>query len=325
MVYVRVTARVEVQVSALSGLGAIGNYNQVATARILHNGALYEVPVITGNALKHWHAVYAVEAYQALGGNMLNELCKRGIGLRGFTVNSTLKNPKPVTDECEALKDFCNDLHGFFSPQEKKPVKRDSLVKISFAVPVLEEENLKAVAKFAVQHNRVVPPTVNVKQKEGEGMMLFKQEYGTGLYAFALRMDLAHIGNPLFDECNAEFQSDERKRRAKASVLALLPLLTGAGSKQARALPIVAVREVLVAVSEKPMPNLIHAVYPDYCETSIDTVGAYLNGIGNTAKFYYYGGRCNADKVGNKINFKKVGSLHELIDAVINDVQSWIR
>ena len=309
----------------MSGLGAIGNYNQVATARVLHNGALYEVPVITGNALKHWHAVYAAEAYQALGGNMLNELCKRGIGLRGYTADSTLKSPKAVADECEAVKDFCNDIHGFLSPQEEKPVKRDSLVKISFAVPVLEEGNLKAVSKFAVQHNRVVPPTVNVKQREGEGMMPFKQEYGTGLYAVALRMDLAHIGKPLFDECKEVINADERKRRAKASILALLPLLTGAGSKQARALPIAAVREVLVAVSQSPMPNLIHAAYPDYCEKSIDVLSAYLKGIGGTANLYYYGNGCNAQRAGRQIAFKKVASLEELVEAVVKDVESWAK
>ena len=325
MAYVRATARVEVQVSALSGLGAIGNYNQVATARVLNGGVLYEVPVITGNALKHWHAVYAAEAYQALGGSMLNELCKRGIGLRGYTVDSTLKNPKPVPDECEALKDFCNDVHGFLSPQEEKPVKRDSLIKVSFAVPVLEEGNLKAVSKFAVQHNRVVPPTVNVKQREGEGMMPFKQEYGTGLYAVALRMDLAHIGKPLFDECQAVLDSNEKKRRAKASVLALLSLLTGAGSKQARALPIASVREVLIAVSQSPIPNLIHAAYHDYCERSIDVLSAYLKGVGGTANLYYYGNGCDAQKAGRQIVFKKADTLQELMEAVVEDVESWIK
>lgn len=321
MTYVRLTARVEVQVSGLSGLGAIGNYNQIATAKILHGGVLYEVPVITGNALKHWHAVYAAEAYQALNGTNLNELCKRGIGLRGYTVDSTLKSLKAVKDECEAVKDFCNDIHGFLSPQENKPVKRDSLVKVSFAVPVLEEGNLKAVAKFAVQHNRVVPPTVNVEQKEGKGMMPFKQEYGTGLYALALRMDLAHIGSPLFDQCDVKLESEERKRRAKAAVLALLPLLTGAGSKQARALPIATVREVLVAVSERPVPNLIHAAYPDYCEKSIDVLSAYLEGIGGEAKLYFYGGGCDAQKVSQKVKFQRVGSLQELINAVMKDVE----
>lgn len=321
MAFVRATARVEVQVSALSGLGAIGNYNQVATARVLHGGVLYEVPVITGNALKHWHAVYAAEAYQALGGSMLNELCKRGIGLRGYTADSTLKNLKAVSDECKALMDFCNDVHGFLSPQEERPVKRDSLVKVSFAVPVLEEGNLKAVSKFAVQHNRVVPPTVNVKQREGEGMMPFKQEYGTGLYALALRMDLAYIGKPLFDQCDAGMDANEKKKRAKASVLALLPLLTGSGSKQARALPIAAVREVLVAVSQSPMPNLIHAAYPDYCERSLDVLNAYLRGIGGTANVYLYGGSCNAGEAGNPVNFKKVDSLQALMEAIVKDVE----
>ncbi|WP_244263081.1 hypothetical protein [Saccharolobus islandicus] len=44
----------------------------------------YDVPVLTGNSLEHWHSVYLAEVYTTLGGKHANELCKAGIGLRGY-------------------------------------------------------------------------------------------------------------------------------------------------------------------------------------------------------------------------------------------------
>ncbi len=81
--YVKVAGRFTVEVSALTGSGNIGNYNQVATAKIVvPDGNTYRVydgvPIITGNALKHWHAVYLAQEYVKLGGSLLNILCKHG-------------------------------------------------------------------------------------------------------------------------------------------------------------------------------------------------------------------------------------------------------
>lgn len=121
MTYVRVAGRVRVNVTVLTGHGTAGNYSMHARARVYCCGdssKVYEVPVLTGNSLKHWHAYYAAQVYQALGGSMLNELCKRGIGLRGYNVDAKLEGTREkATSECEAIKDFCNDLHGFLIPE----------------------------------------------------------------------------------------------------------------------------------------------------------------------------------------------------------------
>ncbi len=186
--YVKVTGRFTVEVSALTGSGNIGNYNQVATAKIVvPNGSTYRVydsvPIITGNALKHWHAVYLAQEYVKLKGSLLNILCKHGVGLRGYkyTVNQMDSGSLASADsEQDAIIDLCNDLHGFLIPD--KQLKRDSLIEVSHAIPVLAIDNVENVVKFAVQHNRVVPKQVT--KGEGEGMMVFKQEYVSGpLYA----------------------------------------------------------------------------------------------------------------------------------------------
>lgn len=191
--YIRVSGRVEFQVSVLTGLGAIGYYNQHSTAKILLDGRIYEVPVLTGNSLKHWHAVYLAEAYEALGGKRLNEFCRRGLGIRGYKASSGLSEPQKADTEIEAIEDLCNDIHGFLIPE--KQVKRDSLVKTSFLIPVLTKSNVEAASKFAIQHNKVVP--ASVKEEE---MALFKQEYATALYGFNIKMDLGFSLIPLYEE-----------------------------------------------------------------------------------------------------------------------------
>lgn len=320
MTFVRFAARVVVNVAALSGLGEVGNYNQVAVAKVLHDGSAYEVPVMTGNALKHWHAVYAAEEYVRMGGKYANDLCKLGIGVRGYKHDSTLDNLQLASNECEAIMDFCNDLHGFLIAAEGRSTKRDSLVKASFMVPVLEAKNLEAVSKFAVQHNRVAPEQVRRAIKEGEAMMLFKQEYASGLYGFYVRLDLDKVLTPMFETCSNKSEGagkikkdDEIKLRRRATVAALLKLLTGAGSKQARALPVVDVKEVLAAVSTRPIPNLIHPAYPDYCKKSMDVLNAYKAFDGGNIKVLYYGGEpCAGVEAKN--------TLKELFDELVKEV-----
>ncbi|AFL66340.1 type I-A CRISPR-associated protein Cas7/Csa2 [Desulfurococcus amylolyticus] len=273
--YVKIAGRVEVQVSALTGYGAIGNYNQHTVARVVVDGNVYEVPVMTGNSLKHWHSFYLAEIYEAHQGKLINEFCKRGVGLRGKELQSTFQDPQPANSECEAILDICNDIHGFLIPD--KQIKRDSLVKVSFMIPVLTKENLEIASKFAVQHNRVIPSQVKVSDQDK--MMVFKQEYSTALYGFNISMNLGLTLKPQYEPgCNfSKFNlNDERKLRIKSSILAVLALITGgAGSKQARALPITKVKELLAVVSNHPVPNLIHGAYADYHVESLEALKAY--------------------------------------------------
>jgi len=329
MTFVRVVGRVEVQTSALSGLGAVGNYNQVAVARVVYGGRLYEVPVLTGNALKHWHSVYLAQEYQALGGKLLNELCKAGIGYRGYRYDATVANLKTAENECEAILDLCNDVHGFLiAKEQQRNVKRDSLVKVAFMVPVLEESNLEAVSKFAVQHNRVVPEEVRAATGERQAMMVFKQEYASGLYGFSISMDLDRVLKPTLSACKVEDALkalkvdivDEAKRRRVAAVRALVPLLMGSGSKQTRALPVVKVVELLAAVSARPIPNLVHGAYGDYVERSLDVLSAYASGLqGADIHVLYYGERGVRGAGGVEVRSFK--SLREFFEELLRLVE----
>jgi len=326
MTFVRVVGRVEVQTSALSGLGAVGNYNQVAVARVVYGGRLYEVPVLTGNALKHWHSVYLAQEYQALGGKLLNELCKAGVGYRGYKHDAAVAKLKEgvAESECEAILDLCNDIHGFLIARDGRSTKRDSLVKVAFMVPVLEESNLEAVSKFAVQHNRVVPEEVRAATGEQQAMMVFKQEYASGLYGFSISMDLDRVLKPTLSTCKVDKAltniDEEVRLRRVAAVRALVPLLMGSGSKQSRALPVVRVVELLAAVSARPIPNLVHGAYGDYVERSLDVLSAYASGLqGSAVHVLYYGERGVGGAGGVEVRSFK--SLKEFFDELLRLVE----
>jgi|GEM_PF-447753 CRISPR-associated protein Cst2 len=285
--YVRLSARVFVETSVLTGSGSIANYNAHAVATVIfRRGAgspkVYEVPVISGNAIKHWHALYLAETYEALGGIYLNDLCRKGIGARGYDVNAKIggKNLQRSGSEEEAIKDLCNDIHGFLNPGQQ--IKRESLVKVSFGIPILEEEVLEVASKYSVTHNRVIP----VKNIE-ETMMIYKQEYSSVLYGFSMSMNLGMTLIPMYSGGSVSGISNidnERRLRVKASLLALLPLLQGSASKQARALPISRVEELLIVLSELPVPNIINAAYPDYIERSIELVKGYVLSVSTSSK-----------------------------------------
>ncbi|RFA93078.1 type I-A CRISPR-associated protein Cas7/Csa2 [Pyrobaculum aerophilum] len=329
MVFLRASGRFQVQVSVLTGQGVMGNYNMHTTVKVVHNGKVYEVPALTGNALKHWHSVHAAKAYEALGGKQLNEFCRKGVGLRGKDMNGN-----DADSESVAIEDFCNDLHGFLIP--KKQIKRDSLVKFAFGIPVLTPEVLESVSKFAVTHNRVDPTQ---KGQTGE-MMVFRQEYASGyLYGFAVSMDLDYLMTPIYESLkeggssNKSVDAAEKARRAKAAFAGLISTVTGGyGSKAARALPISSLKEMVVALSPKPIPQLVHGAYDNYIEKSIDVLKAYLAIVGGNAHVICYGVTCpeaersagKAEKSGANIEVKNVDKLEELASTVLDLIKKYI-
>ena len=107
--------------------------------------------------------------------------------------------------------------------------------------------------------------------------------------------------------------NDELKRRKKAAILALLYMFTGFGSKQARALPISRVVELIAAVSENPIPNLVHGSYRDYVERSIDALKAFTTATGTKVDLICYNAKCNSDAVQAK-------SLEEFFKTLIEKV-----
>jgi CRISPR-associated protein Cst2 len=280
MVYVRVTGRALINVHTANAEGAVGNYMALSKMFIVRRvGGGYEVseePVISGNMVKHWHAVATVETLKNWGYGALCDECKRHVMFR-----SVLGRMAGCKDEFEYLqKCAIEDLHGFLDVATN--IRRESIVKFSFMIPM---EELRAEYE-SVTHNRVVvmpggnlPSREEARQRYGveEAMGVMKREHASGLYGFLCSMDLAFTGISLANP-DKKLPPDERKIRAKAAIAALTELLSGRfGAAQARASPIIKVTELICIASKKPMPNAIHGFYRDYAEETAGIVKVALD------------------------------------------------
>jgi CRISPR-associated protein Cst2 len=280
MVYVRVTGRALINVHTANAEGAVGNYMALSKMFIVRRvGGGYEVseePVISGNMVKHWHAVATVETLKSWGYGALCDECKRHVMFR-----SVLGRMAGCKDELEYLqKCAIEDLHGFLDVATN--IRRESIVKFSFMIPI---EELRAEYE-SVTHNRVVvmpggnvPTREESRQRYGveEAMGVMKREHASGVYGFLCSMDLAFTGVSLANP-DKKLPPDERKIRARAAIAALTDLLSGRfGAAQARALPIIKVTELICIASKKPIPNAIHGFYRDYAEETAGIVKVALD------------------------------------------------
>jgi CRISPR-associated protein Cst2 len=278
--FLRIAGRVEVNAASLNAQGTAGNLIELAKMRVVTSeGGMYrllEVPTVTGNTVKHWHFTHFVNAYTMLGGQKLCKYCKRGIGYRSPETNKQ--------DEGAFVKDCAGeDVHGFLQPDNQ--VRRESLFKASFMLPIEDVET----GFDTITHNRVV---VDEKGKvTREGMMLFKRQYASTVFGFLMSLDIGYVGRLLYSPEHEKVIDDgEELKRGKAALVALLPLLAGElGASRARALPVWRVKELLVAWSEKPIPQLTHGRYSDYVTTSLEVLATYSDLMNIDVKVLAYG------------------------------------
>ena len=317
MVYLRVTGRAIINVHTANTEGAVGNYSGLSKMFIVRRTAEgYEVseePVISGNMVKHWHAVALTDRLLSQGYGKICETCKRHVMFR-----SNL----PYDDEIKYIEECAiEDIHGFLNPN--KQVRRESIAKFSFIVPV---EDIRAEYE-AVTHNRVVLTGKGTIPAEEAAMMVFKREHASGVYGFSCSMDLAYVGKAMADPTKT-LSAEDRKVRAKAATLALADILSGrTGAAQSRALPIVKVVELLAVVSKKPIPNMVHGFYRDYAEESLGIIKAFLEKriiSKDEVKVYVVGEKLAelAKQLGEVAVIKK--SAFEALADIAEVVEEWV-
>lgn len=274
--YLKLTGRLIINVSSLNTEGAIGNYISLSKAFIVRrtsNGYEYvEAPVISGNMIKHWHAVLLVDHALSNNYDKICDTCRRKIMFR-----SAIKR----NSEFEYIQNcLIEDVHGFLKPDQQ--IRRESIAKFSFLIPVEELE----VKYSTITHNRVV---TNEKGEVTKDMMVFKREHESGVFGFNIVVDLAYIGRAQSDPTQS-LDKNERITRARLVVKALADLLSGNfGAAQARALPIVKLEELIALLSSMPGPNLVHGYFKDYAEETFNIIKNYY--INGNAKVYVLGER----------------------------------
>ncbi|ADM27730.1 CRISPR-associated autoregulator, DevR family [Ignisphaera aggregans DSM 17230] len=336
-----VLARVELQLSSLNASGAIGNYTKLQEGYVIVNtsrGPLHvPVPVITGNALKNWHARAMAETYVSLGGKKIHEshfadmyrLSLKRLGSEGEQKSKL--SEAGLVNECS----IC-DVHGYLIAEAGVQLKRESLIKFSFAVPV--EEEVKQVTeqylqlKFAITHNRV---TADPKE-----MMLFKREYGSTVFGWETILDVASIGRsqfernsssnswlgkPLLTKDGNKIAFDEITLRAKAAILAFVALLSGhLGANTSRALPLSKVVDLVVIRSNGSIPVPLHPFYEDYAK---DLLSLVKSPLGNRIQKVYclkYG-KAYAELQNERSKLVEFDTYYGLLDAVAKDVEEALK
>lgn len=321
MVYLRITGRALVNVHSANAEGAVGNYMALSKMfiirRIDKGYEILEEPVISGNMLKHWHAVSMVDILKSSGYSKLCEYCSRYVMYRSPDKNKDSEDKFIIGCAIE-------DVHGFLQPDAQ--VRRDSLMKFSFMLPI---EELRTEYE-AVTHNRVVTDKSGKISAEEQAMMVFKREHASGIYGFLISGDLAYVGRPLSNPSTESIPIDERKTRAKAAVLALINLLSGRfGAAASRAMPAIRLSEIILAISKQPIPNLVHGFYYDYAEESTKILESILNsGLAKDQDLkVYVSGEKPAKLIESNALSKVVEQVASPIEALTKSVEvieSWL-
>ncbi|MBO3842953.1 MAG: DevR family CRISPR-associated autoregulator [Candidatus Brockarchaeota archaeon] len=284
MVYLRVTGRALINVHSANAEGAVGNYMALSKMFVIRRRGdqgyeVSEEPVISGNMLKHWHAVSMVEILKSWEYEALCETCKRQVMYRSAF---------SLEDEFEYIKRCAiEDLHGFLytpprerqrgrkqgdSEEREETIRRESLVKFSFLVPVEDQR-----AEYSsVTFNRVVIDEKGSIPKKEQAMMVMKREHASGVYGLLCSMDLAFAGTSLSNP-SRKLPPEDIKKRVAAAISALTNVLSGSlGAAQARSFPIIKVLELVCFVARKPIPNAVHGFYNDYAKETAKIIKASL-------------------------------------------------
>ncbi len=315
--YVRISGRLLINAASMNAQGVVGNVVELTKIHLaLPKDSGYdivEVPAVTGNSLKHWHFVHFVEEYKRLGGSSLCRDCKRGIGYR--------TRDKKDEDEASYIKDCAGeDLHGFLMPDLQ--VRRESLIKFSFLVPV---EDLLEHSIDTVTHNRVVIDEKGRIEAEA-AMMLFKRQYASSIYGISATLDLGLIGTRLYSaDKSLTIDPKEAVLRAKAALLAFIPMFSGKlGANMSRSLPAESVEQLLVASSNHPIPLLMNGMYLDYAERSVRTLNNYCKATGVKATLHTYRVKLPEDLVkslAENVQLKSYDEWSDIFHGLVGEVE----
>ena len=279
-----VGVRMLVNAASLNARENVGNVTYLQKAPVVYRtegryALATDVPVISGNMLRHWLWEGFVRVHDA---SDLSEEAKRGSSVRYESAEAKNKS------EEEMLRSWGDaDIFGYLIPD--KNMKRTSPLYVSFVLPAEEfvaEHRSKMVKD--VTHNRVA----EVKGKnEDTAMMVFKREYVSAPYAWAMLLNLWKLGKKEWGE-EYVVSEEKVKERVKSLLEGGLAYVLGAmmGANLARAFPSSRVVEAVAVLSDKPLP-LHHPYYKDWEQAVKDVEGIdgvkviKLSEAGNAVKF----------------------------------------
>jgi len=306
-----ILARVELQLHALNCAGSTGHFNKLQEAYIIKDGEVVPCPVISGNALKNYHARAFVKEYVSLGGKKLHkrhfvDQCRVTKEMLSKDFSSKEAVEEDIVRNCAVC-----DVHGFLLA-EKVNARRESLVKFSFAVPT--EDTIARKLTYTIVHNRVSP---KVSQEGKEEMMIFRRQYASAIYSFASIFDFAGVGRSQYVKeeggvWRGKLLVDEAEAalRARAAVRAYTRVLSGElGANTSRALPITRVRQLVAVVAKSLVPCPMHPFYEDYVRDLAKLISKYSDRI-HSVLVYDSGGSL----IGLLSSVEACGAYYEVVE-----------
>lgn len=265
-----------------------------------------EAVAVSGVMLKHWHAVHLAKRAKDLGISLC-PLCERGEHIRvpppdvidekwlKVDQNTCEKYKKALTGTEEDIIGLCigEDIHGFLRT-EPSTLRRESLIKFSWLLPLLYLEDIGLPSPFrVVQHSRNIR---EVPKEAPQGLkqmqMPYPRSYADGVYGFVSLCDLELVGTSLTSRRQI-LDDKEREKRQRAAIEAYIPMLTGAfGASLARSLPASKPLEVVVFVSRSAkmgFPAPVHPIYGDYYQQNEKIFEGFSKAFDVDVSIFVYG------------------------------------
>jgi len=225
-----INVRVAWQAHSLSNAGNDGSIRLLPRRQLLADGV--EVDACSGNIAKHYHAMILAEYLEADGIPLCPACAERDgrraaalYGLPGYE-NMTVAS---ALSECA----LC-DTHGFLLPAKKasgdeppRPrLSKHSLVEFSYALALPDH------------HAETVQLTTRSGDGKEDGQMLMKMSARSGKYALCVRFKSAGIGVDTDKWTIVVQDQEERHRRYRATLAAMLDqLLSPSGALTSAMLP----------------------------------------------------------------------------------------
>jgi CRISPR-associated protein Csa2 len=284
--YLSLSARLAVNVEAANMVEALGNVIRHRKATVVYKvGDRYDiktVPVISGEAVRHALQAALADIASSKGLKVCewcrrHEFIKHGVRplLGDFEkrLNEAVSKGGLAAGERLVLEEcVVEDVGGFLVPVQQ-PVKRTSVVEVSYMIPALDRDG-RLLYGFDVQfHTRHAPSAqqrlqqVAGRREEEQAQSVYNIESSSAVYALSLNVELWRIGVvAASDGCEVLQDRGERVRAALAALAAVLNGDVRVGGHWSSYKPLWRL-EGAVAVFSRPMPiSAAPAVYYNFIE-----------------------------------------------------------
>lgn len=337
MTFISISTRLLVDVEALNMVESVGNVTRHRRATIIvetpEGYKKAEVPAVSGEMIAHGYQESIVRIAEKIydGKPPVCKWCRRGEFFKEMDAKHTIEEASKVSGEGEeyahefekAVVKNCivEDIGGFLKA-EAPPVRRTSRFQVGYMVPV--KDAIKACNLESQFHVRHAPSEPSKREGERAAQMIYYVEVGSALYGLMFNLDIDGIGYTSLVKKELVVSSEERAKRIRVALGALLDIFSGYayGAKRTRFLPIIEAESFAIAISD-PMPfTMLPPTTKNYINNTLYKKMKYNQalariGVKENVKIYAYSKEVEISK---DPDLEVVSSVEEALDKAIENV-----